>query len=314
MQKRSCPVCKTSDSNIIMKFTPEVITEMNNTYRPEIFRELINNEHDLLHYSQCNACHAIYTDHLWDNEFLSKVYDNVINHDKSYQKVLSISKRMELLREWMGILRVLHFNGNRKLEGLKLIDYGCGWGDFLDTVWGYGIQPAGFDQDKKKIAGAKSRGHKIYDTLEELKSFGPVDVFVMNSVLEHLQDVDSTLSFAKGLLNDDGIIVILVMDYRDGFIKRNINNLKKNKPAITKNLNPIEHVNIYNYHTLYKTLTNAGFKFITTGVSLTFTDYPFLRNSYFILKLANLFERISAKYINSFELGITMYATPGNKQ
>lgn len=305
---RKCPVCGSESAKIIMSFTPASIASMNPTYTLEKFEYAVNSKEHLLNYSQCNICEMIYCETNWDNDTLKKVYTDTIDHVKSKEKILLISKRLELLREWTGILRVLTFEGFSKLDDIKIIDYGCGWGDFLDVMGGYNIKTLGFDEDETKISFAKSRGHNIARNIDELVKFGPVDIFVMNSVLEHVLDVESIFKLVKRVLKPGGILVFLVMDYRRGYIKKNIARLKRSLPALSKDFNPVEHVNLYSYESSMNTLEHFGFKFLTTGVSLTLTNYPFLRKSYAFLTLVNKIESIFSKIILSRELGITVYS------
>lgn len=41
MNKRNCPVCEGSEAVVIMRFTPELLSEVNATYRLEVFREAV---------------------------------------------------------------------------------------------------------------------------------------------------------------------------------------------------------------------------------------------------------------------------------
>ena len=99
------------------------------------------------------------------------------------------------------------------------------------------------------------------------------------------------------------------MDYREGYIQKNVKRLMNNLPALTKNLNPIEHVNVYNYDSVMATLKRYSFDIISTGFVLYLTDTILTRNSKNIIKLFNYLEKLSSKLINSRELGITVFST-----
>jgi len=49
--------------------------------------------------------------HDWGNNFLLAVYSAVIDHDKSYEKIFSIKKWIDLEHEWLIILCVLQMQG-----------------------------------------------------------------------------------------------------------------------------------------------------------------------------------------------------------
>ena len=308
MNKRSCPVCGSNESIIIMRFTPKLLSELNPTYRLDKFEKAMKGKTHLLTYSKCKKCRMIYCENMWDDVTLRNVYENTIDHSKSKDMMLSIEKRLYLTRIWINILRILKLSGKEKLEDLKIIDYGCGWGDFLDVAQGFGVSVTGYDGNSKKIELPKERGHKIANNLDELKSFAPVDVFVMLSVLEHLQDVNFIMHLAKELLKPDGLLVFLVMDYRPKYIKRNFIRLKSNLPALTKNLNPVEHVNVYDYKSAMATLKNYSFDLISSGHVLYLTDFFVMRNSMKLIKLFNWIEWLSTKFITWKDIGITVYA------
>ncbi|HEY0090476.1 MAG TPA: class I SAM-dependent methyltransferase, partial [Candidatus Lokiarchaeia archaeon] len=304
---RSCPVCKSNFAKPLMHFTIKDLISLNKTLKLDKLKNLIKGNEEFLMYSECESCKMVYNDHYWEDDLLNEYYGDIIDHDLSYQKVLEIKKKLQFSREWNSILRTLQFLGRKNVQGLKLLDFGCGWGDFMDAAFGCGIEVIGFDQDNKKIDSAKRRGHNIINSITELIKIGQVDIIVMNSVLEHLQNVDYYMNLMRQLLKPNGLIIILVMDYRNGYIKKNAKRLRNNKSCLTKYLNPIEHVNIYNYDTIKKTLELYGFEFITTGCVLTFTNHPFIRSNFVFVKVFNMIESILSKFIVHGELYITAY-------
>ena len=54
---------------------------------------------------------------------------------------------------------------------------------------GFGVDAMGYNEDPIKTDLARERRQRIANSIDDLYSFGPVDVFVMNSVLEHIPDV-----------------------------------------------------------------------------------------------------------------------------
>jgi len=247
----------------------------------------------------------VYCKTQWDDVTLARVYGNAIDHEKSAQKAEAIAKRMFLLQRWRSTLGVLKLRGRQHVSDLKVIDYGCGWGDFVDVVDGRGVQCVGYDQDREKIASAKDSGRRIVETVEELEAFGPVDVVFMNSVLEHLMDVDYHLQLVRRLLKRDGLFVFSVMDYRPRYIRRNMKRLEQGRPALTKNLSPVEHVNVYDYRSVMQTLKRFGFRFIATGHSLYLCDC-FRAQSKRMVRLFNMLERLSVPFVD--HTSITTYA------
>jgi 2-polyprenyl-3-methyl-5-hydroxy-6-metoxy-1,4-benzoquinol methylase len=307
MNKRNCPVCDGSEAEVIMRFTPELLFEMNPNYSFEVLKDAVRGKEEFLTYSKCRNCGMVYCENIWDDNTLGKVYVDAIDHAKSKDGILLINKRASLARIWTNILRTLKLSGKEKLGDLKIIDYGCGWGDFMDTANGYGVSVIGYDTDSKKTELAQERGHKIIEDIDELKSFGPVDVVVMFSVLEHLQDVKNSLNLVKELLKPEGLFVFSVMDYRSVYIKKNVNRLRKNLPALTKNFNPVEHVNLYSYKAVMRTVKKYNFDFLCSDNVLCLTDFYKMRNSMGAVRFFNWVEWLSTKVIVWAKLEMTSY-------
>ncbi len=306
MNSRNCPLCNCNNKTIIMKLDTSLISNINNTYRRDVFKSVMHGLESFLTYSKCKNCGMVYCEHCWDENTLNKVYTEVINHDLSKEKILNIDKRRRLLTEWNNILWCLNYTGRKSLNGIKLIDYGCGWGDFMDTVSGYGISCIGFEQDPIKVEFTKKRGHIIITNHSDIRDFGRVDIFVINSVLEHVQDVDFIMKLARNLLKSDGILVLEIMDYRSKYIHKNIISLKKHLSLFSKNFNPVEHVNIFEYNTVMALLKKYHFTLIATNKIFFYIFQPIIRS--FSLEVLNAFERLSSKIFKSNDRSITIYA------
>ncbi len=307
MNKRNCPVCDGSEAVVIMRFTPELLSEINPTYDFEEFKNIIKGKEEFLTYSKCRNCGMVYSEYIWDDDILCKVYEDALDHTQNKEGILLINKRISLARIWANILRTLKLLGKDKLEDLKIIDFGCGWGDFLDMVQGYGVSAVGYDLDSERTKSVTEHGQRIVGDIEELKSFGPVDVVVMLSVLEHLQDVKYSLNLVKELLKKGGLFVFSVMDYRSIYIKRNVNCLKRNLPILTRYLHPIYHLNIYDYSAVLRTMKNYNFDFISSGNVLSLTDFYKMRDSMRAVRFFNWVEWLSTKVIVWAELGMVAY-------
>jgi 2-polyprenyl-3-methyl-5-hydroxy-6-metoxy-1,4-benzoquinol methylase len=308
LKNRLCPVCNCSDSEVIMKFSPKLLAEMNSSYRLKLLNVTIKDQIDLITYSRCNDCNMIFCANEWTNDLLTEVYQNVINHDKSKEKIFSIDKRIRLLHIWENTLRVLKFKGHKSLENLKVIDYGSGWGDLSHVISGYGVIVMGYDSDTIKVQYAEENGIKVANSIDELKSNGKVDVFIIKSVLEHVQNVDAILKESYELLKDDGVLVVEVMDYRKKYIAKNVQRLKNQKNVLSKNFNPIEHVNIYDHDSITRTLEKFNYHIFSTDIALRISNIPWFRNKEWVVNLINIFEKLSTIFITGKEMGITIYA------
>jgi len=305
---RPCPVCGSTDANVIMAFTPEGLARVNESYTAETIRSIIAGEEEGLRYSRCLGCGMVYAQHRWSETILKNIYSRGIDHRVSRAKSASVVKRESLVRLWLYISRVLRLVKYDAASPLSVCDYGCGWGDLLDVLSGVGTKTVGFELDEEKVTHARSNGHSIVTSEKELESEGPFDVIVMNSVLEHLSDVSGVMEYSKELLNPNGILVVTTMDYRIRFLRRNALRLQNGKPALTKSLNPIEHVNVFDYRTLMRLLNDGGFKLITTALSLRIADGFFLSNIRSAVTVINSIERLLTCCFTGSDLGITVFA------
>ncbi|NNE32343.1 MAG: class I SAM-dependent methyltransferase [Winogradskyella sp.] len=110
-------------------------------------------------------------------------------------------------------LRLINsFNSKSK----NLLDIGCGTGDFLETAleakWTVtGIEP---NEQARKIANSKTN-NVVYD-IDHLAALQPqsFDVITLWHVLEHLPNLEFTLSTLKSLLKPKGTLIIAVPNFK----------------------------------------------------------------------------------------------------
>ena len=101
-------------------------------------------------------------------------------------------------------------------EEKKLLDVGCGTGDFLkvakDNQWTVsGIEP---NKSAREIANTKSN-NSVFD-IEHLLKFEPnsFDVITLWHVLEHLPKLETHIAIFESLLKPNGRLVIAVPNYK----------------------------------------------------------------------------------------------------
>lgn len=138
--------------------------------------------------------------------------ENYISHTDSkrnlfenlYHLVRSISlkKKLNLI------------NANTLIEK-KLLDIGCGTGDFLLTAKQNGWDVSGIEPNKKARAIANEKiNNKVFDT-EYLSMFEEhsFDVISLWHVLEHLPNLEAHILKLKELLKPDGTLIIAVPNH-----------------------------------------------------------------------------------------------------
>lgn len=146
---------------------------------------------------------------------LSKYYntEDYISHTDTrrnlLEKVYHIVRRISLKRK-------LSLINSFSRESKNLLDIGCGTGDFLQIAqknnWQvFGIEP---NEQARNIANLKTN-NLVFETNQltslEKHSF---DVITLWHVLEHLPKLDEQISILKGLLKENGTLVIAVPNYK----------------------------------------------------------------------------------------------------
>jgi len=92
-------------------------------------------------------------------------------------------------------------------KNARLLDVGCNTGEFLDYAAKSGIKTYGLELCEQSCEIVNGKGHKAFRTGEEIKE--TFDLITGFDVFEHLYDPNGFLSFIHGLLNKDGILILI---------------------------------------------------------------------------------------------------------
>jgi 2-polyprenyl-3-methyl-5-hydroxy-6-metoxy-1,4-benzoquinol methylase len=201
---------------------------------------------------QCTKCGLVYLSPRPTKRDIGKYYDTESYWGKSLDK-------QKLQVNWKRIRdkergRVYANIFGRRSKG-KILDVGCGTGEFLTKFEEEGWEVLGTELSKDACLYAKNvYGLKVIqgDLLDLHIKNNQFDVVTFNSSLEHLYEPLETLAKAFQLLKNDGLIVITVP---------NIESLgakifgKKWLP-----LHPPKHLYHFSSETLSNILKKAGFK------------------------------------------------------
>jgi SAM-dependent methyltransferase len=145
--------------------------------------------------------------------------------------------------------------------GVKMVlDFGCGFGQFLEMCRLFGLQAIGVDRSNVRRSGA---GVHIFAELDDVS--GKFDAITLFEVLEHLDDPLTVLTSLKDRLETGGIMIVEVpdstgvttIDSRESYYK----------------IHPLDHINAFTPKTLVAILERAGFEpipkrpaFVTTSI------------------------------------------------
>lgn len=169
--------------------------------------------HETFEITVCAECSLLSTNPRPDNQNISRYYqstDYISHTDKAsslIDKIYLITRKFTLRWKQNLILNYTHTPG-------KLLDYGCGTGDFLtyckERNWlTTGVEPA---SSARTIAAAKS-GSTVSPDLNQLPA-AEYDVITLWHVLEHIPSPNELLMNLQSLLAKDGILFIAVPNYK----------------------------------------------------------------------------------------------------
>ncbi len=179
---------------------------------------------------QCTdiECGLIWLDPMPITEDLEQAYCNYYTHHsisiaKKFQ-ALTVAKQLyhkgkKFLKNRLvslpGINRDRWLSDNLYLEGLKpgkLLDLGCGRGDFLQLMQSQGWQVEGVEFDRKAAAYATNHYHITVHTsniFEINYASGTFEAIILNNVIEHLPNPAETLAECLRILKPNGKLILI---------------------------------------------------------------------------------------------------------
>ncbi|HEY8934156.1 MAG TPA: class I SAM-dependent methyltransferase [Cyclobacteriaceae bacterium] len=168
--------------------------------------------HETFQLTKCEVCDLVLTNPRPENKKLDKYYisDDYISHTSNANSLID---RVYLLAR--------KFTLNKKLKLIsryntpsKLLDYGCGTGEFINHCksngWNIsGVEPSILAREKASALTSSEIKTSIQELREEY-----FDVITLWHVLEHIPDFDKALKTISKLLNEKGTLFIAVPNYK----------------------------------------------------------------------------------------------------
>lgn len=102
------------------------------------------------------------------------------------------------------------------VPGGRLLEIGCGSGEFLQRMQWLGWTVEGVDFDPAAVAAARSRGLNVHEGRVEQLGYHDAgfDAIVLSHVIEHLHDVQGLLRECRRLLRPNGHLVVVTPNTR----------------------------------------------------------------------------------------------------
>ena len=219
------------------------------------FKNDFSNIKDNYSYITCLNCSAGILNPFPESEIFQEKYDTEEYYDKLSEK------EKNKFYDWFLNLRIYEmfwvFVTNLNLEKGKILDVGCGNGEFLSELKKEGFEVYATDYSKIALERTRKRTNSPeenfykgdFSKIQFNESFKMISFW---HVLEHVNDPCSYINKAYSLLENDGVIVGEVPNYKSLMLF--LFNKKYNWIMIP------EHIIYYSPKSLEIILNSAGFK------------------------------------------------------
>ncbi len=171
--------------------------------------------HETFTILKCSTCQLLITsprpeDSELGKYYLSAAYTSHINQAASLMDKAYVVARSFTLKWKLSL--ILKHNSNK---AGKLLDFGCGVGEFLkaSAMKGWqvsGVEPSSIARTNANPVVSKHIVPSVKDLTDQQKKF---DVITAWHVLEHVADLNNTLEVLTGLLQPNGTIFIAVPNH-----------------------------------------------------------------------------------------------------
>lgn len=261
---RCCPNCDANEYINIITVSPSHFVPLNHSYCTDVLGILGINPNELFPIVRCRLCGFHYSLYILNSDLLNKLYNQCIDLQTSQSKIYKVHKRKNYIRIWSELFYLWSEDKNDQTLHVRLLDYGCGWGDFMLTAQMPGLACVGLEYDRRKIAYVQDLGFEVVDSHDHLARLAPFDLFFCNQVLEHLSLPKVALRHINGCLSMGAYGYISVPDFCSERVADVVNSLREGKPA-SKDVNPWEHLNYFSPTSLVKMLHDTGFRVLQSN-------------------------------------------------
>lgn len=214
-----------------------------------------------LGFDSCDDCKIIWRTE--DSISISKPYEQVYFDSKNYK---NRRKHKVKKSDWLIDLARLN-NPNIK----NVLEVGCSIGYTLEAARNRKIKHLGIDISKYAIESCRSLGlnaenSSFEDLIQRNEKF---DLIFMQHVLEHFEDPFLRLNECNTLLNESGLVLILVPNSK---YKRAVKRREKHRFYSESGVGA-EHFAYFNYENLTSVLNVCGFEVLQKNYPLFILNY-----------------------------------------
>ncbi|MBV8516380.1 MAG: class I SAM-dependent methyltransferase [Acidobacteria bacterium] len=248
MTRRHCPLCGEDRPRLLATVAARTICDGNTTYRPDAPSLLGIDTAAEFAFVRCLACGFVYAQDAPGAALLERLYNVVIDAERAYAE----SHQPSWVAHQLQLAATLLARFENR-ETANILDYGCGHGAIVRA-----LACTGYEYAESVAAAGRARGLAIFSDMNEIRARAPFDGIVLSDVLEHVPEPRATLATCRDLLHAGGWICVSVPDFSERRARAVFDALRRGE-AVTREVNPWEHLNYFSPETLAAMLTRGGF-------------------------------------------------------
>ena len=297
MNIRKCPICSSSQHEIIFSFDYDYVTKVLNL-DAKLLDFVGFQDNSFSNIVKCLECNSSYVRE--DYEIDKNLDEYSKKNPGEFQDADRSNINQGVRKTWQDKLNGKEFVNNTLLNILttysiqklsspipktpiKVLDFGCGWGNWLKQMSNYNfIECYGYDINKFKVESLNQLKIKALDNINDIRLLGLFDVIICNDVIEHVDNPIQIIEELSSLLMPKGILYAAVPRFSNKNMVESALEMKKGKRL---KLFHLGHINYLLPITFKKLMFSNGFKPINSQTStISWVNGPIKSNLIGLIK------------------------------
>lgn len=258
VERSGCPICESATFELLMREPfdgPSISKFLKQQYEGRARIEpLIGYNYELV---RCSQCRLVYQRTVPGDRLLAEIYDEwiPISERERLRQERTLNDYGYMAEQVYFIIDHLHM---RPYE-IDILDFGMGWAEWSNMARAFGCRVVGAELSVERLDYARSIGIETidWDSIPKRK-FHFINT---EQVFEHLLQPLEVLRHLASGLSSDGLILISVPNTRPALrYVEGGRNFVSLSPAVIVPIQPLEHVNCFEYSTIAKLAERAGLR------------------------------------------------------